>query len=320
MRTGAFFAGPATRGLLPAARPSSKHEAYVKRISSGFLCLVLLLVSGVRGRAQQPQVTPPQGPEGPQRPAPPPLPPQPPDVKLQDEGKISIGPYAWFPSWQPIFDKGKKTGSDQPSRVDFQRKMKLARGLVLSVPAGGHNAIRVSFFDNKAAGNVTASTALNLWSSGFNAGDYLATHYNLRNVKVSYEYLTWPYPVGSRRFRLKTLWQVQYVHIGSTFNAPLSDNPLNIGAGTKTVILPTLGIGITHYASDHFRIEANASGFTIPHHSALGDVDGTAAYKFGRLELRGGVRGFYFKTSPQSDFYLRGRLIGGFVGLRLYWN
>ena len=42
------------------------------------------------------------------------------------------------------------------------------------------------------------------------------------------------------------------------------------------------------------------------------------AYKVSRIELRGGFKGFYFKSSPKGDFYMRGRLVGGFVGIRLY--
>jgi hypothetical protein len=270
--------------------------------------------------AQQPEPAPAQGPTGPRRNEPPPLPPQPPDVKLQDEGKISIDPFVWFPTGQPIFDKGKGTTSTIASRIDLQGKAKYARGLRLSLPGGGHNAIRLSYFDSRVSGNVTTPTDLNLWSSGFNAGDYMSTHYKLMNGKLSYEYLTWPYPVGSRRFRLKTLWQVQFVKVESVFSAPLSDNPLNIGTGSKTIILPTLGLGITEYATQNFRFDLNASGFLLPHRSAIGDVDADLAYKFGRVELRGGFKGFYFKTSPNADFYTKGRLVGGFVGVRLYWN
>jgi hypothetical protein len=36
------------------------------------------------------------------------------------------------------------------------------------------------------------------------------------------------------------------------------------------------------------------------------------------VEVRAGMRLLYFKTSPQADFYMKGRLDGAFVGLRLY--
>ena len=292
-------------------------EAYVKRFSSGLFCVCLLFFRLAPARAQQ-EPSPAQGPGAPQIAQPPPLPPQPPDVKMADEGKISIGPYGWFPTGQPTFDKGKGTTSTTASRIELQGKSKLARGLILSLPGGGHNAIRVSYFDTKASGNITAPSDLNLWSSGYSQGDYLATQYNLKSAKFSFEYLTWPYPVASRRFRLKTLWQVQFVKATSTFSAPLSADPTNVGTGSKTIILPTLGLGITEYFSPDFHVDINASGFGIPHHGAIADGEAALAYKFSRIELRGGFKAFYFKTTPKGDFYMRGRLVGGFVGIRLY--
>lgn len=292
----------------------------MKRFSTGIFCVCLLLFRTAPGRAQQPEPSPAQVPTGPRTTQPPPLPPSPPDVKLQDEGKISFDPFLWFPNGQPTFDKGKGTTSTEASRIVLPGKSNYARGLRVSVPAGGHNALRVSYFDNKANGHVAAPTDLNLWSSGYTARDPLSTSYNLRSLKLSYEYLTWPYPVASRRFRLKTLWQVQYLHIASGFSTPNSDGSLNTGNGAKNIILPTLGLGVTEYVSQQFRIDVNASGFMLPHRSALGDVDADLAYKFGRVELRGGLKGFYFKTSPNADFYMKGRLVGAFVGVRLYWN
>jgi len=47
-----------------------------------------------------------------------------------------------------------------------------------------------------------------LFSQAYAKGDKLSTSYKLSNYKISYEYLTWPYPVEGRHFRLKTLWQV----------------------------------------------------------------------------------------------------------------
>ena len=157
----------------------------MKRFSSGLFCVCLLFFPLVPARAQQ-EPSPAQGPGTPQVPAPPPLPPQPPDVKMADEGKISIGPYGWFPTGQPTFDKGKGTISTFASRIELQGKSKLARGLILSLPGGGHNAIRLSYFDTKAAGNITAPNDLNLWSSGYSKSDYLATQFAYRRLSRSY--------------------------------------------------------------------------------------------------------------------------------------
>jgi len=238
---------------------------------------------------------------------------------MGEEGKISISLGGWIPVGHPVFDKGKGTTSTEASRIQFQGQDKFAPNVTVSIPGGGHNIVRISYFEATSAGNSTAPTDLNLWSTGYDSGEYLATHYRFRNVKFSYDFVTWPYPVGSRRFRFKTLWQVQYVGLNSDFNNPLNTSP-SPAAGSKTIVLPTLGLGITDYISQNLRIDVNASGFTIPHHSAIGDVEAAPALKLSRLEVRGGLKLFYFKSSPSADFYMKGRLAGAFVGLRFYLN
>ncbi len=290
----------------------------MKRLFDGFLCVCLLTICGSWGRAQQQpaQETPPQPPQGPVTQQPPPLPPRPPDVFMPDEGKISVGLTAWFPTGQPVFDKGKATTSTTLARLDLQGKPKVAPGAEITIPGGGHNAMRISYFRANAAGNFTAPTDLNLWSGGFVAGDYLSTSYHLQNVKFSYEFLTWPFPVRSRRFRLKTLWQVQYTSIKSAFDTPL--NSSGGVSGSKWFISPALGIGVAEYVSRNFRLEANASGFAIPSHTGLWDANASAAYRVGKLELRVGGRGFHFKTSVQRDYYMKGNMVGAFAGIRYF--
>jgi hypothetical protein len=240
---------------------------------------------------------------------------------MADEGKISIGVSDWLQHGQPFFDKGKNTASLTDSRIEYQGRDKTGIGLSLGLPGGGHNAVRISYFELSADGETTAATDLTLFDQGYPAGTLVATHYKLQSLKASYEYVTWPYPIGSRRFRLKTLWQVQFTKVNSAFGAPLSADPASsIAQGSKTIILPTLGIGLTQYLSRQFHVELDASGFGIPHHAGLGDVDAFASYKYSRLEFRGGFKYYYFKTSPQSDFYTRGNLLGAYVGLRFYLN
>ena len=59
-----------------------------------------------------------------------------------------------------------------------------------------------------------------VFSQPYLKGDELSTIPVLSNYKISYEYLTWPYPVEARHFRLKTLYQVQYVVDEGIFDAP----------------------------------------------------------------------------------------------------
>jgi hypothetical protein len=299
-------------------------EDTLKPYSNVFLFLSGLLVASAAGYAQNPQQQEPPAP--PPTPGisrvtqPPPLPPKPPEVLQQDEGTISVEPDLWIPVGHPTFDKGKGTDNTTDSRVVFPGNNKASLGGVVRVPAGHHNAIRVTYLNVRGSGTYTAPDTLLLWSGGFNPGDSIVSDYHLQSVNISFDYLTWPFPPRERRFRLKTLWQVQYVNASSSFVAPLSTASSPAGSGSHWLILPALGLGATEYLSKNFRVEANVSGFDIPHHTAVANATANLAYKFGLVELRGGANFLYFKTSPQADFYTKGRLDGAFVGIRLAWR
>lgn len=322
-------------------RPANfeSDEAYVKHCYRGLFYVCLLLVGGVLGRAQQPnqqqpQAPPPPPPGGPRVQQPPPLPPRPPDQSMPDEGKLSIGVFGWLGRGQPIIDAGPVFGTNvlgqtvhipasTPSRLTFQGQPKIFEGADLTIPAIKRNAVRISYFRTTASGNIASlPTDLILWGGNYSKGTYLSTNYHLQNVKVSYEFLTWPYPIGSRKIRVKTLWQFQYTHMTTGFDAPLAStaNGPNTASGNKTLYAPTLGLGVDYYVTPKFRLEANATGFAIPHRFTIWDTDASAAYRVGRLELRVGGKAFHFRTSPKQDYYLRGTFAGAFVGIRYFLN
>ncbi len=269
-------------------------------------------------------------------PEPPPPPPKVPDVRRPGESGFYVGVSAWMPAQQPIFDRGEASTFSGDSRLAMQGKPKYAENLEVGVAAGLHNSIRISFNSMSASGDITPADALTLWSQPYIAGEYISTNYQFTNAKLSYEYLTFPYPVGSKKFRLKTLWQVQYTSIASTFDAPknyydsngnliidpTTGNPISlVGSGTRAIISPTFGLGGHYYSSRHVRFEVNGSGFAVPHHWTIWDTDATVNFRFlGHLELRAGAKAFHFKTSPLAAFYLRGTMASAFVGLRWYSN
>jgi hypothetical protein len=130
--------------------------------------------------------------------------------------------------------------------------------------------------------------------------------------------------VGARHFRLKTLFQVQYITMKTVFDAPVKsatpDSSGNITSyatvGSKSFFTPSFGLGAHQYFSRNFRFEANFSGFWLPHRWHVLDTDAVIAYRFPNVELRVGAKGFIFRTSPNSDYFFRGTLGGLFVGLR----
>ena len=265
--------------------------------------------------------------------APPELPKYP-DVRLPGEYGFFIGIDSWSPQNMPIFNKGRNSGITNNSYVTMQGKAKLGKGAELGIAMGLHNMLRFSYLETRAAGDFTTPVALSVvGGQTYAAGTFVSTDYNVQALKLSFDYLTLPYPVESRKFRLKTLYQVQYVSARAGFDAPLlplvdangnilidaNGNPLSYAASeTKWFILPTFGVSATEYITRNIRFEASADGFAIPHHSTLYEGESTLNFRFSHFELRGGAKLFHFKTSTTQDFYLKGTLDSVFFGIRWY--
>jgi hypothetical protein len=129
------------------------------------------------------------------------------------------------------------------------------------------------------------------------------------------------------------LWQVQFTQVSTVFDSPLDyyDSNGNLildstgtpivlsGAGTKHIISPEFGLGFSYYPSRHVRIEAEGSGFGFPHRYYVWDGDVSLNYRVMRhFEIRAGARGYGFKTSTNSDYYIKGNYLSAFVGVRWY--
>ena len=309
------------------------HEAYVKTSSARVLSILLLAVfcAGSCLAQDEPPPPPPRGSGGIRTP-PPPLPKYP-DVRQPGETGFFIGLIAWFPTQGPIFNHGHNSTFTDSSYVTFQGKPKYAEGAEIGIAVGLHNAIHLTYFEDRAAGNFTNTEELRIWDQVYPVDNVVSTNYRLQNAKISFDYLTWPYPVQSSRFRLKTLWAVEYTSIKTGFDLPLlptvdsagnpltdaTGNPLSyIANGSHWLILPSFGVGVAEYLTRNIRLEGNASGFAIPQHTTQWDADASANLRTGHLEIRVGVKAFHFKTSTQQPFYMRGTQASGFVGLRWY--
>jgi len=332
-------------------------EAYVKISRTGLLCLALLWTSTlVRAQAaqdaavapadqqpaqqapaqqqpaplQQPQQppaeTPPQTEPQPQRLRLPPPPPKVVDVRMPGEAGYYVGITGWLPIGQIWTDKGHAASFTDPSKLQLAGNAQASPAVEIGIAAGLHNSLRVSYFSTKRSGTTTAANEMVIFSQPYAAGDQLSTNGKISDYKLSYEYLTWPYPVEARHFRLKTLYQVQYIEVKTVFDAPvLSATPDSSGnftsystLGSKGYITPALGLGVHEYATRYFRLEANVSGFMLPHRWQLLDSDATIAYRVGKIELRAGAKGFIFRTSPKSDYFYRGTVGGVMFGVRWY--
>lgn len=239
-----------------------------------------------------------------------------------------IGLIGWLPVGSTYVDKGKQATYTASSYLQFPGTSKGQPGGEIGVAAGLHNTIRFTYMFSKAGGTSIAPTDVVYFGQTYNKGDELSSSYKMSNYKLSYEYLTWPYPVESRHFRLKTLWQMQYITFRSNYDAPIrSSTPDSAGnltnyaaTGSKSFFTPTLGLGFHEYATRNFRFEANVSGFGIPHSFSVVDGDASVGYRVSKIELRAGYRALRFRSSAKSDYYFRGTLSGAFVGVRYQFD
>ncbi|MGP8247323.1 MAG: hypothetical protein ACLQVN_22765 [Bryobacteraceae bacterium] len=282
---------------------------------------------------QQPAAQQPSGtPGGPIVQAAPELPKYP-DVRLPGESGWWVGFTAWLPQQAPTFNKGEASNFTNLSKVTMAGTPKFAIGAEFGIAVGLHNFLRLSGFEVRSAGDFTAASDLTLWGSNYNSGWLMSSDYQLRDVKLSFEYLTWPYPVESRKVRVHTLYQIHYVTVRSGFDAPTqplydsAGNPLENSSGqaitfqasgTKWFVSPALGVGLSYYVTPRLRVEANGAGFLIPHHFAVADTDASVNYRIlGQLELGVGGKFYDYKTTTKAAYFQTGYL--GSVAVSLKW-
>jgi hypothetical protein len=239
---------------------------------------------------------------------------------------FSVTLYGWETTGNPFMGTGHGNGNTVPSRIDTLGRSRPGAGAVVSLPISKNDTIRISYFRMKGDGDTVTPVALNVYGTAYDAGTYLASAYKLQNVKISLDYLSWPFPVKDSRFHFKTLWEVQYTSIASVINAPYLNGTTSdtgtavnaIASGSDWFIYPSLGVGFDYLASKNFYIEARASGFAFPHRSTIWDTEFSANYRIGKFALEAGGKVFHFKTSPERVEFLGGTFPGVYVGLRWY--
>jgi len=252
-------------------------------------------------------------------------------AQAQDSHVIEGGGFSaqvgyWLTSSEPLLRGG--TASAVPAgyspNFDLPGKGKAALAAMVSLPAGKENTLRISAFRAQGTGNTTATENMALFATGFNTGDYLAAAYKIEHVKVSWDFLSYTYAASG--LRVKTLWEAQLTSVHGRVAAPFKEvttdssgnTNFNIGEGTKTVILPSFGLGLEQAPSKAFRWEARASGFALPGRSYVWNGEAAAVVRLGKFELLGGGRAFSVKTSRKDDAFFKQTLYGPYVGLRFY--
>lgn len=297
---------------------------------SGLLCSCFILASAVGSYAQEGVASAPPAQASP-APAVQPQPSKPPVAAVArpelehntGDARFSVELFGWgAPSVGPVMRTGTANANPNPSDLDFQKKRTILEGGMVSVPIGRLNTFRLSYFQTNSSGNTFAPQDLTILNGDYAKGTPISTSYKLDNLKFSFDYLTWPYPPKDSKFRLKTLFEVQYVNIHPIFTDFTTDSQGNVLVGqvedTRSIVFPTFGLGVEHSPSRHFRWEASASAFAFPNHSAIWDAHVAGAVRIHRVEILFGAKSFHFKTSPKLAEYFKGTLTGPYIGLRWY--
>jgi hypothetical protein len=228
---------------------------------------------------------------------------------------VSVEPFIWLVNGRTSIRPGKGVTVSNGGSLSSLGKAKYAEGIVVTFPTTKENSLEFTYFLVKSQTNTLLPVTENFFGNDFASGDALASKTVERGAKISWNYLTFPYPSNGAKFRVKALFEMQYAQISTNFDAPADVNAITT-FGSKQIILPSLGLGVEYHPARHVRLEAKASGFALLHRADIWNAEASAVFRIGRLEALLGARAFHDKTSPKQDEYYAQTLYGPYVGLR----
>lgn len=251
-------------------------------------------------------------------------PPPPKEPYVIEDGGFYLQPFYWLASGAPRL----RGGLTAPNIADLQLqgKPRPGEGVEIGVPAGHGNTLRITAFKVQGHSGITIPKDAYVFSDIYSAGTFLNNNYRIEVIKASWDYLSYTWRKPSTNIHLKTLYEVQYVNTNFSSAAPFLIGSLDatgnnyMVSGTKSIVLPTLGMALGSQFGKFFRWDVRGSGFGIPTHGAIGDLEATVAVRVSKVEVLVGERAFYFKTSPRASMYSNDFLQGVYGGLRFVWQ
>jgi hypothetical protein len=240
-----------------------------------------------------------------------------------DPRTLTLGVFYWLtgPGAEPSVYGGNQV-FDYETLTNWGRP-KGTQGIEASVPITRTGELHMEYFRLKGDGNQTVSRATDVFTSAsYNAGDYLATQYQVQSAKFYLEDLLWPHKFPVSKFRVRSLWEVEWVQIKNTVDAPYVD-ATGVSASTsatRQLILPAFGLSAEYAIAPHVLFKVSASGFGLWHKADVWDAEATIGYRWRDWEIRGGGKTMHFKTSPNNTDYESATFAGAFVGLRWHWS
>jgi hypothetical protein len=191
-----------------------------------------------------------------------------------------------------------------------------SNGIMITLPTLGSNRLEIGYWDTGASGASRAKERLNIYAANVAQGELVASRYKIRNIRVSWNYLTFPVPALDAKLRVKTYWEVQHTRLKPQISFPESAVPSAVVGAKQSITLPGAGVGLEYVASRRFRFDARLSGMAFPGTSRYVDAEATLIGTFGGLEILAGGKGFHFRTTPKDETYQQAAMWGPVFGLR----
>src|SRR5205823_5004090 len=139
------------------------------------------------------------------------------------------------PGINPALTTGRLS-SDNETLPDLGKAHR-SPGIEVSFPISRTGELKFEASLTKGDGNQIASADTALFGTQFYKGDTLATQFQVERAKLYLDDLLFPHKFPVSKFRLKSLWEVQFVRIKSTIDAPLVKTG-ETGTGSRQIVLP----------------------------------------------------------------------------------
>ena len=255
-----------------------------------------------------------------QTPAPAPAPAKAASTKPPREGiddMFSVSLFMWKPSGQPGFRPGPFVPDPTSSTLNLTKDPSRANGAMVTIPTGGFNRLEIGYWRAYDAGDLRAPNKMSIFGANIANNELLNTYYRLSNIRVAWNYLTYPVPPFNTKLRLKSFWEFQYTKFQPTLNFPEAKNSPAPLTPKQSVRYPGFGLGVEYIPSKHFRLEARGSGMAFKGRSGYYDIEASAVARIKKVEVFGGMKGYHFHTTPHNqNTYTQGTLWGPSFGLR----
>lgn len=196
--------------------------------------------------------------------------------------------------------------------------------ILVAIPTGHGNRLWFSYAETTYSGGGVSNRALSFAGQSYDPNTLLNEKMKLRNVKLSWDYLTYPGPPSPmKKWQLKTLWEVQTVDFSPTVTSTIlaTDstgavfNNGNTTAKSKFLFLPSFGAGIDTQPARNIEFDVKGSGFIFPSHRYIYDVEAKLGVRVRHAEIVLGFRRLYASAGSGSDQYYRGGMTGPYAGL-----